>query len=448
MSLLKLFEANLKEALSAKKTVGFLPGRFQPFHSGHKKVYDELVALCGADSVYVLTSDDTSSFKSPFSFDQKRDIMTRLCGIPADKILKVKSPYSIPQELALDESTVGVFAVSAKDMTGDARFQFPEGSEAMRKDGTAKYLQKYPGSPSRCESIATHAYIMEVQVHAFVVDGKEIDSATELRQLLIGDEAQARTVFTDMYGTFDQEMFDMMRRQIESKVMALESYSMISEGGNVWKADMATSPINLADVKPTVQWLEKLTGLPLLNNMLGTTGRKQQSGDLDLGIDGSVSKAELSDKLRQWAIQNDPSAESKMSGASVHFRTPIRGDGKNGYVQTDFMFMPDLEFAKWAMAAPSSQYKAADRFVLLSSIAKSLGLKYSATNGLMSRTTGKLVDGGKDPDHIAKLLLGPVATKESLATFESIMKTLEKDSHRDERIADARETLAKKGIEI
>jgi len=56
----------------------------------------------------------------------------------------------------------------------------------------------------------------------------------------------------------------------------------IKEGGNVFKdADgvVATKRINQTDVKPTIQWLEQLTGLPLMDNMLGSTGQKPTSGD-------------------------------------------------------------------------------------------------------------------------------------------------------------------------
>ena len=71
---------------------------------------------------------------------------------------------------------------------------------------------------------------------------------------------------------------------------------ILNEGGNVFKdADGApkTQRINQADVEPTVAWLEKLTGLPLLDNMLGSTGQKPTSGDLDLAVDiNNTSKEE------------------------------------------------------------------------------------------------------------------------------------------------------------
>ena len=60
------------------------------------------------------------------------------------------------------------------------------------------------------------------------------------------------------------------------------------EGGNVFKltdGQPATTRISRENVVPTVQWLEQLTGLNLVDNMLGSTGRKETSGDLDLGID-------------------------------------------------------------------------------------------------------------------------------------------------------------------
>ena len=62
---------------------------------------------------------------------------------------------------------------------------------------------------------------------------------------------------------------------------------ILKEGGNVFKVDgkPATQRINLADIQPTINYLEKLTGLPLSDNMLGTTGKKSSSGDLDLAVD-------------------------------------------------------------------------------------------------------------------------------------------------------------------
>jgi hypothetical protein len=72
---------------------------------------------------------------------------------------------------------------------------------------------------------------------------------------------------------------------------------MLTEGGNVFKdADgvSRTQRINLADIGPTVAWLERVTGLPLSDNMLGSTGLKPTSGDLDLAVDSNkIAKDDL-----------------------------------------------------------------------------------------------------------------------------------------------------------
>ena len=225
---------------------------------------------------------------------------------------------------------------------------------------------------------------------------------------------------------------------------------IITEGGNIFKGDLATVRINQADVAPTVKWLEKYTGLPLTDNMLGTTGRKSSSGDLDLGVDvGSISKDELVARLSKVAdaMKVNPKDVIKKSGISVHFRTPIAGDAKKGFVQTDFMFTDDLEWTKFAAAASgTSSYKGAHKHVVMSSIAKAMGLKWSPTTGLMTRDTGKLLS--KDPDHIAEILLGQGKTQKDLESVETLLAALKDDPERDEKLMDARETLAREGVTL
>jgi len=226
--------------------------------------------------------------------------------------------------------------------------------------------------------------------------------------------------------------------------------TQVNEGGNIFKGDLATSRINRADVIPTVAWLERYTGLPLQDNMLGTTGRKDSSGDLDLGVSqNSITKDQLVSKLSEVAVSMgvDPRDIIKKSGISVHFRTPIAGDPKKGFVQTDFMFTDDLEWTKFAAAASgTSTYKGSHKHVLMSSIAASLGLKWSPTTGLLTRDTGKLLS--KDPDYIAEILLGKGNDRDNLASVESILDAIKDDPERDEKLMDARETLAREGVSL
>ena len=64
-------------------TVVIYPGRFHPFHKGHKSVYDTLVKRFGKDRVYIATSNKVDPPKSPFTFDEKRAMMT-LTGVETD----------------------------------------------------------------------------------------------------------------------------------------------------------------------------------------------------------------------------------------------------------------------------------------------------------------------------------------------------------------------------
>jgi len=221
---------------------------------------------------------------------------------------------------------------------------------------------------------------------------------------------------------------------------------LLFEGGNIWKNELATSRINQKDVLPTVKFLEKITGLPLTVNMLGTTGKKDTSGDLDLAVDAqNYSKEELQSKLNNWAAKNDPSALTKKTGVSVHFRTPINGNPKFGYVQTDFMFLDDLPFARWSMSQPVSYFKGASKHILLASVAKSLGLKWSFQQGLTNRETGELVKGGRDANAVAKILFGPNANAQTIGTVESMLAALQNDPNRDAKLADAQNSI---GTEI
>jgi hypothetical protein len=160
-----------------------------------------------------------------------------------------------------------------------------------------------------------------------------------------------------------------------------------------------------------------------------------------------MTKEQLAARLTQLVQSHgeDPRNWVKKAG-EVHFRTPINGNPNNGYVQTDFMFMPNLDWGTFYYGGASAGYKGMVRNVLLSSIAKTLGFKVGL-NGMFSRATNELVKGGTDPDYVAQVLLGKNATRENLRTVESIYATLARDSDRDAKLKDFREYLAREGLQ-
>jgi hypothetical protein len=227
----------------------------------------------------------------------------------------------------------------------------------------------------------------------------------------------------------------------------------IFEGGNVFKdinGQPRTQRINQTDVKPTLAWLEQLLpGLDLLNNTLGSTGIKDTSGDLDVAVDAKeVTKDQLEYRLKQWAASHGfkPEDYVKKTGTAVHFLTPITGRPQNGYVQTDFMFLNNVPWSKFVLGAmpATSEYKGRERNVLMNSIAKSMGYKLNQIAGIADRASNQVIT--DDPDRVAKMLLNKSATKEDLASVESIIAALSKDSNRDAKLADFRAHMEREGL--
>ena len=201
--------------------------------------------------------------------------------------------------------------------------------------------------------------------------------------------------------------------------------NILNEGGNIFKGPAGGSEtirIKRDDVDPTLEWLEGILGIDLVDFKLGTTGRKETSGDLDIAIDkDKVSKDDLIKKLMAWVNENHPeldlanSDEKEMkqkirqwiakSGTSVHFKTPIRGDEANGFVQTDLMF-GNPEFMLWAVKGEMgpSEYRGGDRQNLINAIATQRGYAWSAFFGLKDRESGERTN---DPQEVVDKVLGP-----------------------------------------
>lgn len=233
------------------------------------------------------------------------------------------------------------------------------------------------------------------------------------------------------------------------------------EGGNVFKNDkgqVITQRIARADIMPTVEWLQGITGIDFTTEKdsidgqparwLGSTGRKESSGDLDLQIDATqITKEQLIERLRVWAQQQgvEPQRYIKKSGISVHFLTAIGGDPGRGFVQTDFMFANKPRWNQFVLRSdPASDYKGALRNIMINSMAKSMGYKLNQNDGIANRDTNDIIT--DDPDAVAKLLLNPTASAKDLYSVESIMRALKMDPKKDAKIADFRAHMEREGL--
>ena len=230
---------------------------------------------------------------------------------------------------------------------------------------------------------------------------------------------------------------------------------ILKEGGNIFKdADGAptTKRINRDSVDPTLLWLERITGLKHSDFKLGSTGIKDTSGDLDVAVDATkVNKQDLYDKLVAWKAKNHPDDDTRAwvakSGISVHFKTPINGKEENGFVQTDLMF-GNPEFMKFAYkgTGDGTVYKGAHRAIMIASIAKAKGAKWSPGKGIINRDTNELV--ASTPDDVAEFLLGPGGDPADLDSVESIVKKIKGQPNYAELTADAFSNFEKQGLPL
>jgi hypothetical protein len=193
-------------------TVVIYPGRFQPFHKGHKASYDHLVSEFG-DSVYIATSGIQAPVTSPFNYTDKVAMMTKT-GVPRGRIVQVRNPYQaqeITQSIPEPDDTVLIFAVSEKDMAGDdARFKF-----GVKKDGTPSYMQPYPRDGKGLKPMDKHAYVMVTPTVNFRVKGKDANSATEIRKLYTdGNDNDRVQIVTDLYGEPDPTLKDVFDQRL------------------------------------------------------------------------------------------------------------------------------------------------------------------------------------------------------------------------------------------
>ena len=209
-----------------KKTFVIYPGRFHPFHKGHKGVYNYLSSKYGGKDVYITTTDVVELPKSPFSFDEKVKMMT-LTGVPLNKIIKVKNNYNLQSlvgQIPIDINRDSIiFAVSEKDMAEDPRF-----SRFTKKDGSPAYLQPIPKNLDKLQPAITHGYIDTVPTTDFTVLGKPARSASELRSQYAKLNPQQRKSFiTDLFGKYDDGVYNIMNNKLVSSGSLTEKQKSI-----------------------------------------------------------------------------------------------------------------------------------------------------------------------------------------------------------------------------
>lgn len=236
----------------------------------------------------------------------------------------------------------------------------------------------------------------------------------------------------------------------------------INEGGNIFNA---AGDIHITEIGPTVSYVEKLTGLDdLSQHMLGSTGKREFSGDIDLATAGTPEEVQqFFERMRSVIGQDGVRKHGKMVSLLIPIQgfDPSLGGVRTGQVQTDIMFTDDPEWLSFYYhSSDQSALKGMHRNAAIAALASELERKESSTEDTLGRPvwvekwkwspidgllkvkrvsyrnerTGMwvkkqkdvpLTDATKNPNEIARVLFDGKYGAEALDSVESIVSAVE-----------------------
>ena len=190
-----------------KKEVVVYSGRFQPFHSGHAKVYEHLVSKFGKNNVFIGTSNKQGGPRHPFNFKEKKEIMTKMFKVPSNRIVQVKNPYS-PKEVIEkfpSKTTAYITVVGKKD------------ASRLTSPGYSKYFLPYKKG-----SVDTG---YDDKGYVYVSPSFGNISGTDVRNgMSKGDESKRKSFFKKVYGKFDPKVFKLISGRLSKVESMMESF--------------------------------------------------------------------------------------------------------------------------------------------------------------------------------------------------------------------------------
>ena len=166
---------------------------------------------------------------------------------------------------------------------------------------------------------------------------------------------------------------------LHNRMKNLLDDTQINEGGKM----PGVGVIHHSEIAPTLKKLEKELGIPLLSNALGSVGKKEFSGDIDIAVQlDSDKRDEFEKRLRASSIIQDIRKSSVfMTVVDIVGFDANKKDGdkpRTGKVQIDFM-PGDVDFMKNYYHSPHSKsmskdgkhsnYKGVHRNIMIASIA-------------------------------------------------------------------------------
>jgi len=257
--------------------------------------------------------------------------------------------------------------------------------------------------------------------------------------------------WTQKYGTFENENL-------------ITKYFTLNEGG----AMPGVGTVHISEIQPTLVQLEKSLGINLQDNTLGSVGKKQFSGDIDVAL--KIAPEEIPAFIE--ALTKNPLVSDIRKTSVIMTKVKIQnfdkskedpdGRPRTGFVQVDFM-PGDPGWLKTYYHTPhedDSKYKGVYRNIMIATLAavhnrdesdakledgramETRRLMWSPTEGLLrvkrtpvpnkagtgytKKNKNETIDGPwKQPDDIAQQL--GLDSGKDLNSFESLLKVMQKN---------------------
>jgi len=237
-------------------------------------------------------------------------------------------------------------------------------------------------------------------------------------------------------------------KENRARLLRLRTRKSLSEGGNAFKDANGglTTEIDKENVKSTLDHFLKAVLNPVgvkEYKMLGSTGKKSRSGDLDIAVGiGESNKTAFKKEFVKNAGQIYDAKKVKAVGQLAAVMYPIitpSGKVTQEYVQIDIMFTQTPDNTEWMMSGTGDdRVKGVYRNLMLAHIAKQRSIEQQALGNNIKMTIsfpgGLQVARGKeivvprvnDPSKVLEFL-GIGASPESVGTFEDLVDYMAKD---------------------
>lgn len=246
------------------------------------------------------------------------------------------------------------------------------------------------------------------------------------------------------------------------KLPVFEGGNMFSDVGKIYKTEIG----------PTLDFISQKLGIDVKNNVVGSAGKNEYSGDIDIGFEIENINA-FFEKAKILFGDQSCRKQGKLVSVKVPIQnfdeTQLKQKPRTGFVQVDF-FPGDVGWLKFFHHVPSqaeSKYKGAHRNLAITSITPYVGrqtstetddegrpielvrYKWSPEIGLVKiiRKSIKNNKGGwlkkqddenigkptKDPSEIANILFHGKFGPEALNSFESVIEAIKKTYDKNTR---------------